>query len=75
MPFVRVELTAGQYVKTGAGCKGYVCYDEAGMVGWEGIVNGVRQYSEAAVQEEDDNEDDEGEHAELDAGADLSHVR
>ena len=42
MPFVCVELAAGQYVEAGTGCKGYVGYDEAGMVRWEGIVNGVR---------------------------------
>jgi len=42
VPFVGVELAAGQYVEAGAGRKGYVGYDQAGMVRWERIVNGVR---------------------------------
>ena len=34
-------------------------------------MDGVRQYPKAAIEEEDNDEGNEGEEAELDAGADL----
>jgi hypothetical protein len=71
VPFVRVQTTAGQRVKSRTVCDRDVGYDEANMMGRKGGVYARWEHAVAGIGDEDEDADNGDEGADLRKGAGL----
>lgn len=74
MPFVRIQFAGGEGLEAGAGRDDDVGDYQARMVGWQVVVEGIRQDPVVSVEEKDEDSSEErygaqlGERANLEVG-------